>query len=222
MDNSMFLSSLGQTAKNLFTLPSIGMPVLSDAISKVTSLLNVFGLERGIPIFSYSQKEIGKNNIGEQIMLRTLLNGTAVITDNIAPLPREWLIEGYISNPFPISNSWENFVTSQMNSVVMVQSIKNYFRFLRTLRTPFRFISKDGEGVDVLMQEYTFIEEPESEWATKVSMHLKEYVALSISPLGSTLSNAPVLGGIFGQSAQLPAQAAKTVASSVLKGFIKT
>ena len=62
----------------------------------------------------------------------------------------------------------------------IVQAIKNYFRFLRTLRAPFHFITREGETIDVLMQNYTFTDTPESEWATHIDIEVKEYIALGV------------------------------------------
>ena len=90
-------ADISSNAKALFTLPTIGLPSqavlnLTSGIQSVLGALKAVGLARGIPIYSYSQQEVGQNNIGDQIMLRAGELGTQVVTDNIAPLPREWKI----------------------------------------------------------------------------------------------------------------------------------
>lgn len=214
-------------AKSLFTLPTVGMPtqtILDSTIlpSSIIRALETIGLARGIPIFASSQKEVGKNNIGDQILLRSSELGTSVVTDNIAPLPRTWEIKGYIS---PTPNIRESNIPGVYEVycsglVVALQAIKNYFRYLRMLRAPFRFITRMGEAIDVLMEDYEFVDEPESEWATAITLRLREYIALSVagSGLGYNL-NMPNAGSLFGASAQYTSAGTRAI-SNVLKQFI--
>ena len=67
------------------------------------------------------------------------------------------------------------------------------------------------------MEDYEFIDEPESEWATAITLHLREYVALSVAGngLGYNL-NMPNAGSIFGASAQY-ISAGTRVISNVIK-----
>lgn len=219
--------SLQGIAKSLFTLPTIGLPTqtILDSNSVFRGIirsLKIIGLSRGIPIFASSQKELGKNNIGEQILLRSNELGTSVVTDNIAPLPREWEIKGYVA---PL----ENVVSSNIpgayeiycsGMVVALQSIKNYFRYLRTLRAPFSFTTRNGETIDVLMEDYAFVDSPESEWATAITIRLKEYVALNVAGNGLAYNlNMPDAGSIFGASAQYVSAGTKAI-SSIIKQFL--
>lgn len=219
MDNfvsfaSESLSSLSNSVKELFTLPTIGLPTQVAAnFTKVLTALSAVGFARGIPIHASSQQEIGQNNIGDQIMLRDSELGAQVITDNIAPLPREWKLQGYIQTPSFMSTG--NYFLDTNNSILVAQAIKNYLRYLRTLRAPFRFITREGDVINVLMQNYTMTDEPESEWATKVELHLKEYIALGVNDNAYAIQNLPSLGGIFGKSAQYATAGTKVLNSAL-------
>ena len=222
--NSSSWADIASNAKALFNLPTIGLPSnildeLQVGWKRILDVLSSVGFARGIPIYASQQQEIGQNNIGDQIMLRASELGTQVVTDNIAPMPREWRIEGYISCPINVrQDSSTDYYVMSSNTILIVQAIKNYFRFLRTLRAPFHFITKEGEVVDVLMQNYTFTDTPESEWATKIDIQIKEYIALGVGQDAYHILNMPSLGGIFGQSAQY-ATAGTKVITSALKMF---
>jgi len=211
----------------LFTLPTVGMPtqsILDSAIlpQNVIRALETVGLARGIPIFASSQKEVGKNNIGDQILLRSSELGTSVVTDNIAPLPRTWEIKGYLSPPQNIleTNIPGMYEVYCSGVIVALQAIKNYFRYLRLIRAPFRFTTRMGETINVLMEDYEFIDEPESEWATAITLRLREYIALSVAGNGIGYDlNMPDAGSLFGASAQYTSAGTKAI-SNVLKQFI--
>ena len=89
-------SGFGQGVKDIFTLPTIGLPTaiafsnveFTNVFKSVEKVMSSLGLLRGIPIYASSQKEVGENNIGQQILIRANELGTQVVTDNIAPLPR--------------------------------------------------------------------------------------------------------------------------------------
>lgn len=222
--NSSSWTDIASNAKALFSLPTIGLPSsildeLQVGWKRILDVLSSVGLARGIPIYASQQQEIGQNNIGDQIMLRASELGTQVVTDNIAPLPRVWRIEGYIACPINVrQTSNVDYYVLSSNSILIVQAIKNYFRFLRTLRAPFHFITREGETIDVLMQNYTFTDVPESEWATRIDIEVKEYIALGVGQDAYHILNMPSLGGIFGQSAQY-ATAGTKVIGSALKMF---
>ena len=214
-------------AKSLFTLPTVGLPTqtILDSIPvfrSVLSSLETIGLARGIPIFASSQKEVGKNNIGDQILLRSSELGTSVITDNVAPLPRTWEIKGYLS---PTQNLLDTNIPGVYEVycsgvVVALQSIKNYFRYLRTIRAPFKFTTRMGETIDVIMEDYEFVDEPESEWATSIVLRLREYIALSVAGKGLGYNlNMPNAGSLFGASAQYTSAGTRSI-SNVLSQFI--
>lgn len=214
-------------AKSLFTLPTVGLPTqtildMNPVFQGVIRALETVGLARGIPIFASSQKEVGKNNIGDQILLRSSELGTSVVTDNIAPLPRTWEIKGYLS---PTKNLIDTDIPGVYEVycsglIVALQAIKNYFRYLRLIRAPFKFTTRMGETIDVLMEDYEFVDEPESEWATAITLRLREYIALSVAGngLGYNL-NMPDAGSLFGASAQYTSAGTKAI-SSILKQFI--
>ena len=234
-------SGFGQGVKDIFTLPTIGLPTavafsnaeFTTVFKSVEKVMASLGLLRGIPIYASSQKEIGENNIGQQILIRANEIGTQVVTDNIAPLPRTWEITGYIGKmksetlpSIPYNNDFVNGlnfsigVVDNVNTVLFLQLIKDYFRYLRILRAPFKFITREGTAVDVLMQNATFEDEPISDYATKVTMRLTEYVALSIDGTTYDLANTPGLGSAFGLSAKYSTAASKAIGSS-LKMLLK-
>lgn len=214
-------------AKSLFTLPTVGLPTqtildMNPVFAGIMAALTTVGLARGIPIFASSQKEVGKNNIGDQILLRSSELGTSVVTDNIAPLPRTWEIKGYLS---PTKNLIDTDIPGVYEVycsglIVALQAIKNYFRFLRTIRAPFKFTTRMGETIDVLMEDYEFVDEPESEWATAITLRLREYIALNVAGngLGYNL-NMPDAGSLFGASAQY-ISAGTRVISNIIKQFV--
>lgn len=216
-------SSFGETVKSMFTLPTIGLPTAfstGDAsfMSKfeaVKSVLEPLGLVRGIPIYASSQEELGENNIGQQILIRSKEIGTQVVTDNISPLPRTWVIQGYIGKKLAGNEVAIPSHTSSIYALTFLQAIKDYFRYLRILRAPFRFITREGAIIDVLMQNYRFIDEPESEYATRIEMRLMEYVALSIDGNTYSILNTPGLGSAYGNTAKYASAFSKSIDSSL-------
>lgn len=236
-------SGFGQGINAMFTLPTIGLPTeiafsnaeFASKFKAVEKVMSALGLLRGIPIYASSQKEVGENNIGQQILIRANEIGTQVITDNIAPLPRSWEITGYIGRMknqlLPSIPNKENYKAvdvlnstigsiDNVNTVLYLQLIKDYFRYLRVLRAPFKFITREGTSVDVLMQSSTFEDEPVSDYATKVTLRLTEYVALSIDGTTYNVANTPGLGSAYGVSAKYATATSKSIGSS-LKALLK-
>ena len=236
-------SGFGQGVKDIFTLPTIGLPTavafsnveFTTVFKSVEEVMASLGLLRGIPIYASSQKEIGENNIGKQILIRANEIGTQVVTDNIAPLPRTWEITGYIGRmkneeivqiPNKDNYSFVNKVNytigtvDNVNTVLFLQLIKDYFRYLRILRAPFKFITREGTAVDVLMQNSTFEDEAVSDYATKVTMVLTEYIALTIDGMSYNIANTPGLGSAYGVAAKYSTAASKSIGSS-LKMLLK-
>lgn len=220
-------SGLSQTVASMFTLPTIGLPTafsegspeFMEDFTAIKDALAPLGLYRGIPIYASSQKELGENAIGKQIMLRSKELGTQVVTDNIAPAPRVWEIEGYIGSSKQSVSSMMLQKVSFANNIavsVLLQAIKDYFRYLRVLRAPFQFISREGDVYDVLMQSYVFEDEPVSEYATKVKLTLMEYVALSISGSSYYIKNTPGIGSPYGMSAKYVSVAGTKLTSSLV------
>lgn len=236
-------SGFGQGVKDIFTLPTIGLPTaiafsnveFANVFKSVEKVMSSLGLLRGIPIYASSQKEIGENNIGQQILIRANELGTQVVTDNIAPLPRTWEITGYIgkmknetlaqlpnnkNNGFVNALNYTIGMVDNVNTVLFLQLIKDYFRYLRILRAPFKFITREGTAVDVLMQNSTFEDEAISDYATKVTLRLTEYVALTIDGMSYDISNSPGLGSAYGVAAKYSTAASKSLGSS-LKMLLK-
>ena len=104
-----------------------------------------------------------------------------------------------------------DYFLNSNNSILISQAIKNYLRYLRTLRAPFRFITREGDVIDVLIENFTLTDVPESEWATQIDLQLKEYIALGVNEGGYDVKNVPDLGSIFGASAQYATAGTKMV-----------
>ena len=237
MLSNVFGTQVQGAVKALFTLPTIGLPVNSlgnltskkkkkatnqnyiQVVKSLAEMLTSLGIPRGIPIFAYSQQEDGVNSIGKQIMLRSGAVGAQSITDNVVPQPREFTVEGYLAHPLQSTAVPEvSFALKALNSYtqpVVLNLIKSYFRFLRNLREPFNFITKDGEAVPVLMKDYRFTEEPESQYATKVSVTMQEYIALTLDGDVYELLNAPTIGSIFGKPSTLTSIGAKGLSNTI-------
>lgn len=236
-------SGFGQGIKDIFTLPTIGLPTavafsnaeFTTVFKSVEKVMSSLGLLRGIPIYASSQKEVGENNIGQQVLIRANELGTQVVTDNIAPLPRTWEITGYIgkmkdssipqipnrdNNGFVRATNYTIGMIDNVNAVLFLQLIKDYFRYLRILRAPFKFITREGSAVDVLMQNSVFEDEPLSDYATKITLRLTEYVALSIDGMTYNIANTPGLGSAYGVSAKYSTATSKSIGSS-LKMLLK-
>lgn len=190
---------IAQELKTLYNTPTIGMPVATgaDPIFKGVAGSTMFSLlvtgnptKRGIPVYTYKYSEQLDAQIGQQIMLRGMLGGVQVVTDNYAPLPRIWKVEGYIK---PISLNFgtlsgfsavSNLIgTAAQKSLIVV--IKWYLRTLRDSRTPFYFYTKEGEKVQVVAKNITFIDEPETENVQKITLELHEFITLSVSQNGT-------------------------------------
>lgn len=216
-------SFLGENIKSMFTLPTIGLPSTlnvgsTEFLNKFTAIQNileVLGLSRGIPILASSQQEVGENSIGQQILVRSKELGTQPITDNVAPMPRIWLIKGYIGVKQGENVGMNVAFGNNVLTLTLVQAIKDYFRYLRLLRAPFKFITKEGETIDVLMQMYNFEDEPISEYATKIELRLTEFVALSINETSYSLLNAPGLGSMYGTAAKYANVASRSIGSDL-------
>lgn len=239
------VTTLGANVRSFFTQPTVGLPVATISsvsslftssieatkiVSTITTLLTQLGIPGGIPIFATSSEETGANNIGKQVLLRSSAVGTQVVTDNIAPMPRTWHIEGYMAYPDPFLTGGVKYGDgiqtailniSTINKPLILQQIKAYFRMLRTLRAPFIFRTNEGEAVSVLMERYVFTDVPESQWATKITLDVQEYIAISAVDGAYDLLNNPTLGSIFGNAGSFTGSAAKTITSviSAIKGF---
>lgn len=222
-------SNITDNVNKLFTLPTIGLPTafsagspdFMEAFTAIKNALAPLGLYRGIPIFASSQKEVGENSIGKQIMLRSSELGTQIVTDNVAPVPRTWIVEGYIG---ATNKSLANAIFGRLTPVtkisveVYLQAIKDYLRYLRVLRAPFQFITKEGDVNDVLMSNYHFEDEPTSMYATKLHLELVEYVALSVDSSGSYyIKNTPGLGTAYGMSAKYASSVGRNITSSIAR-----
>ena len=223
--NDTFKTSLSGVTRSLFTLPTIGLPVatIAEITKTVSRLLISLGIPRGIPIFASKEQEVGENSIGKQILLRSGSVGTQWVTDNDSPQPRKWKVDGYLAHPhiFTRFNISGALSYQSLTIPVILSQLKAYFRYLRNLREPFVFTTKEGEAVPVLMENYTFEELPDSEWATKISVTLVEYIALSATEGTYDLLNAPSDDSIFGNGGIFTGCAAKTIATTVraIKGF---
>jgi hypothetical protein len=72
------------------------------------------------------------------------------------------------------------------------------------------------------MENYTLEEQPDSEWATKITLTLTEFLALSAVDGTYDLLNAPSAQSIFGNGGVFVGCTAKTITSTLkaIKGYI--
>ena len=65
------------------------------------------------------------------------------------------------------------------------------------------------------MQNYTFADEPNSAFATKISMKLMEYVALTVEGESYAIKNTPGIGSAYGLAAKYSTATSKALGSSL-------
>lgn len=202
--------------RTLFTSPAIGLPTTYD-IGKFPSVIQnvINNIYSGLPIYTYKYEEKLPTAIGKQmVLINDGGGGTQTITDNVAPEPREWLIEGYLKADVPAISMVGGLgvAAGYFTNASLLMLYKTYFRWLRTKRVPFQFWTTDGESVLALMKTCTFIDEPENMNSVHIRLELMEYVALQREGLGTTiLSNSPKAGSAFSSAATIGAVIAKSV-----------
>lgn len=233
--SSAFASA--EAVLSIMNSPSIGLPcnTLISTVSKGLLGAVIKGtVIRGIPIACETYSEIGQNDIGKQIVIEAAggVQRAVTIIDNVAPQPREWKIDGYITlqkiqyavgllkSGSELESVWEGVVkagvnTTRVNEQVITMLVKVYFRYLRGSRSPFYFTTREGEQVQALIKEYEFIDEPTVENALHVKFTIVEYVSLtaldSVNTVSSVTGNVPSVGSLFGSSALVSTYAASAI-----------
>lgn len=208
---NMFFDLGGATelVYSLLTLPSIGLPVSTEDRTNVTlTALAKFGLLRGIPVAATKLETKADVQIGSQIMLRAEGKGNDMITDNATPMPREWTLEGYLTDklwtpgiPTPTYILTKPAVFPMAHKMALqtvMRFIKAYFEWLRSSRAPFYFTTPDAEVIPVLMKNFTMVDVPEVQNTTQVKFTFTEYISLAVTADATKVGNQVQDGGPFG------------------------
>lgn len=216
------VSQLADTLKKMFTLPTLGMPVgiLGQAVGAV---FDKFAGLIGIPICATKQTLIGKNKLGEQVIINTGEKGASAVTDNIVPMGREWKVEGYLSfdfiptPPMIIGNSpMAASVKNLAERAILMQLATSYIEYLRTMRAPFYFHTLEGEKVEAVISDYSIIAVPEFENAKQITLDIKQYIVLQTGTSIDKL-NVPLQGFKFNIASVVSGTVATAVTSGVGK-----
>lgn len=215
---------------NLFTLPSIGLPVSTDVkTATITAALATFGILRGIPIAATKCDVIGEVQIGNQIMLRTEEKGNDMITDNATPQPLEWQLEGYLTTKLLSLQGLVEQEFVSMNPIAIVANkalkgtifsfIEMYFEYLRTSRAPFYFTDDNSAVHEVLMKNYRLIKDPMVQNSVQVKFTLTEYISLAVVANKTQIGTKVKDGSAWGKAATIGSYVAPVLATSA--GAIK-
>lgn len=216
------VSQLADTLKKMFTLPTLGMPVgiLGQAVGTV---FDKFAGLIGIPICATKQTLIGKNKLGEQVIINTGEKGASAVTDNIVPMGREWKVEGYLSfdfiptPPMIIGNSpMAASVKNLTERAILMQLATSYIEYLRTMRAPFYFHTLEGEKVEAVISDYSIVAIPEFENAKQITLDIKQYIVLQTGTSIDKL-NVPLQGFKFNIASVVSGTVATAVTSGVGK-----
>lgn len=216
------VSQLADTLKKMFTLPTLGMPVgiLGQAVGAV---FDKFAGLVGIPICATKQTLIGKNKLGEQVIINTGEKGASAVTDNIVPMGREWKIEGYLNfdfiptPPMIIGNSlMAANIKNLTERAILMQLATSYIEYLRTMRAPFYFNTLEGEKVEAVITDYSIVDVPEFENAKQITLDIKQYIVLQTGTSIDKL-NIPLQGF----KCNIASAVSGTVATAVTSGVGK-
>ncbi len=214
-------SQLADTLKKMFTLPTLGMPVgiLGEAVGAV---FDKFAGLIGIPICATKQTLIGKNKLGEQVIINTGEKGASAVTDNIVPMGREWKIEGYLNfdfipTPSVVVPSPTLYALKNLTErAIVLQLAMSYIEYLRTMRAPFYFNTYGGEKVEAVLADYSIVDVPEVENAKQITLDIKQYVVLQTGTSIDKL-NVPLQGFKFNVASAVSGTVATAVTSSTSK-----
>lgn len=137
-------------ARNLLTLPALAF----------------------IPIHPSDFTTTREAEISTQLLISQEVGGKEYITDNIAPGPRYWKINGYISGiPYAELTNW--FMPSLLLQKLVIDTAYKS-------RKPVIFRTTDGEVVNVLIKQCVFIEEADNMNTVKISALVQEYNFLTV------------------------------------------
>jgi len=143
-----------------------------------------------VPIHPESLTIRRTSEVSTQLVISQKVGGKEFVTDNIAPGPRIWSLKGYVTGiPFVELSNW--FMPSLQLQKLVIESA-------HTSRKPVIFRTTDGEIVQVLIKECSFIEEPENMNTLKLECTLQELNFLTVA------TSAEVSGTEKGLTASLP------------------
>lgn len=221
-----------QAALKELSTPALGLPIRMtaaiEAMGSPLALLKPSVLVTGLPIYPSAFSEKGTVQIGTQVIVTTIggtdgtISSTTMI-DNVAPQPRRWTVEGYLAQ---FSDSQGDLLMQANNSPalryataalapvttsVYLAAAKQYIRYLKDARCPFKFRTDTGSKETVILADYEFVSHADITNAQHVKLSLVEYVALSAtlpsatdasgyssSELTTAAQNVPSWGTLFG------------------------
>ena len=162
-------------ARNLLTLPALAF----------------------VPIHPVSFRTVREAEVSSQLLISQEAGGKEFVTDNTAPGPRFWTIDGYISGiPYVELSCW--FMPSLLLQKLVIDTAHKS-------RKPVIFRTTDGEIVNVLIRKNEFIEEADNMNTVHIQAIVQEINNLTVKSsvdTGSTdeaaKSSMPSTGTLMG------------------------
>lgn len=224
-----FIQGAGSSFMTLLSCPAIGLPSSNSFYNASFMKTGAGGLLagallKGLPIYCNKYSEKLDNQIGSQVVISKGAESTAsnLACDNVAPLPREWTMDGYIAIGLVMNSVGQLYADVGGGNVIMNRALsalslpdkiseqvllmmcKVFLRWIRAQRGPFKFTTREGEVVDAVIKSLNFIDEPEVQNAIHVELTVMEYRALYLygdNGLETAIvGNAPALSSIFGSA----------------------
>lgn len=196
-------SNMVKLLKRLFTTPVLGAPdVKLNSLGGIDQFASLFTTWAGVPIYTEKYEETGKAELGKQMLIRAS-GGIEQVTDNFAPLPRKWVLDGYLQGVSLSFIPGVGGLASSIATAALLQLQKNYIRFLRLSRVSCVFRTAEGESTYVYIEDYSFIKDPTMEHADKIHLILSEMNALNINTAGTQSTSIPETGSWFGSASSI-------------------
>jgi len=134
-----------------------------------------------VPIHPETFNTRRTSEVSTQLIISQIIGGKEFITDNVAPGPRIWTMKGYISGiPYIELSNW--FMPSLMIQKLIIDNA-------RTSRKAVPFRTTDGEILNVLIKECSFIEEPDNMNTLKIEVTLQELNVLTVTSSAAAISS---------------------------------
>ena len=206
-------TSAAQTLKTLFSTPVIGAPLVKDASGAINQFGSLFTSWAGVPIYTEKYEENLKSELGKQILIRST-GGIEQITDNVAPSPRKWTIDGYLQGVALSSLGALSTILSTVVSAALLQLQKNYLRYLRNTRSAVSFRTAEGESTYAFIEDLSFFEDPAIANVKKLHVVMTEMNVLQLGASGQQTTSIPAVGSWYGSAASIGAISAVALLTS--------
>ena len=120
--------------------------------------------------------------------------GKLYAVDNVAPHPRQWVMKGYLMPLIPIDGTiFQPTLTLQ----------KEMLQAARMSREPISFKTRDNEFVEVLINDMTYEETPQSQAALGISLTVTEFITTQTTnlldinvPLGTITTTSGIVDAL--------------------------